>query len=129
MSSHMNPTALINIIKGARDVAELTHIVSAHHKGFNASHDSTVAHTCARLARGHDTKAAQTLCARAASRWLSKDGSSFGRGARGAANVMHSLAKARVEDAGIVRDIAKECDSQEILTHRRLPTVSGRSRH
>ena len=97
---------LIRLIKESRSVADLQALARTHHAAFNGTHDSTIAHTCARLSQAGDA-AARDLAAQAARIWLGRDVRAMGRDGRNAANIIWALAKVRADGGALIADMGR----------------------
>ena len=97
-------------IGAAPDVRALAALSARHAGSFDALHHAALCGAAAKAPGGAPGGRALALglFAQHARAWLACPRGSFGREGRAAANILYSAARLRLEDGGLVRDLAEE---------------------
>jgi hypothetical protein len=95
----ITPQNLTHRLKNSKSLIELQRHANEHASIMDAVHDSTICIACGRLGSSDERlkRDCRVFYLLAANMWLNRPEGSFGRDARGIANILHAGAKIRVD--------------------------------
>jgi hypothetical protein len=95
----ITPQNLTHRLKNSKSLIELQRHANEHASIMDAVHDSTICIACGRLGSSDERlkRDCRVFYLLAANMWLNRPEGSFGRDARGIANILHAGAKLRID--------------------------------